>query len=111
MYSMFNSSELRDRNWGRILASVIAMGTANAMQASPADQAITALPQQMQTPPVSGTKIPLPDTHAAEQGTALIAGRETLRDRVAVVHVGLRAGRTFMAVDRLHAGPGPKGET
>lgn len=73
------------------------------------DRAITALRQQMQTPPVFGTKIPLPDTHVAEQGTALIEGRELLRGRVAVVHVGLRAGRTFMAVDRLYAGLGLRG--
>jgi len=72
------------------------------------DRAVTALRKQMQTPPIFGTPIPLPDTHTAEQGTALIEGRELLRGRVAVVHVGLRAGRTFMAVDRLYAGLGLK---
>lgn len=72
------------------------------------DQAITALRRQMRTPPVFGTEILLPDTHRAEDGTALIEGRELLRKRVAVVRVGLRAGRTFMAVDRLYAGLGLK---
>ena len=72
------------------------------------DTAITALRTQMATPPVFGTAIPLPDTHAATQGTALIEGRELLRDRVAVVHVGTRKDNTetFMAVDRLYAGLG-----
>lgn len=73
-------------------------------------QAITALREQMATPPVFGEIIPLPDTHAAEAGTALIEGRELLRGRVAVVHVGTRrtglGTRTFMAVDRLYAGLG-----
>ncbi|GAA6176511.1 hypothetical protein [Sulfitobacter pacificus] len=74
------------------------------------DQAITALRMQMQTPPVFGSKIPLPDTHLPQDGTALIEGRELLRGRVAVVHVGTRqsAGKetTFMAVDRLYDGLG-----
>ncbi|MCX7561030.1 hypothetical protein OS190_15785 [Sulfitobacter sp. F26204] len=73
-------------------------------------QAITALRRQMQTPPVFGTKIPLPDTHTALEGTALIEGRALLQGRVAVVHVGTRDQNgkktTFMAVDRLYDGLG-----
>ena len=68
------------------------------------DAAISALRQQMATPPVFGFAIPLPDTHAAGPETRLIEGRELLRGRVAVVHVGEAAGRTFMAVDRLPIG-------
>ena len=72
--------------------------------------AITALRQQMATPPVFGAKIPLPDTHTADDGTALIEGRELLRGRVAVVQVGTRAAQgvvqTYMGVDRLYAGFG-----
>lgn len=76
--------------------------------------AIEALRLQMATPPVFGTPIPLPDTHAVTTGTSLIEGRELLRGRVAVVHVGLRnapdAPVTFMAVDRLYDGLGlPEG--
>ena len=76
--------------------------------------AIEALRIQMATPPVFGTPIPLPDTHAVTPGTTLIEGRELLRGRVAVVHVGLRnaphAPVTFMAVDRLFDGLGlPEG--
>ncbi|MCR8827403.1 hypothetical protein [Pseudosulfitobacter koreensis] len=74
----------------------------------PGDQprtAIDALRAQMATPPVFGQPTALPDTHAAQAGTALIEGRELLQGRVAVVHVGTRAQgaatRTFMAVDRL----------
>lgn len=74
------------------------------------DAAITAMRRQMQTPPVFGTMIPLPDTHQAMPGTALIEARELLRGRVAVVHVGTRTATTglvtFMAVDRLYAGLG-----
>ncbi|WP_300036031.1 hypothetical protein [uncultured Roseobacter sp.] len=66
--------------------------------------AITALRAQMARPPVFGFAIDLPDTHTAETGTALLEGRELLRGRVAVVHVGTRGARTFMAVDRLPAG-------
>lgn len=71
-------------------------------------QAITALRKQMQTPPVFGRKIPLPDTHQSQDSTALIEGRELLRGRVAVVHIGTRDddARTFMAVDRLYDGLG-----
>lgn len=69
-----------------------------------ADAAIAALRVQMATPPVFGTAIDLPQTHAAEPGTALIEGRALLRGRVAVVHVGTRGARTFMAVDRLPPG-------
>ncbi|WP_181951698.1 hypothetical protein [Sulfitobacter mediterraneus] len=72
--------------------------------------AIKALRVQMATPPVFGAKIPLPDTHTADDGTALIEGRELLRKRVAVVQVGTRAAQggvqTYMGVDRLYAGLG-----
>ncbi|WP_243265304.1 hypothetical protein [Sulfitobacter sp. DSM 110093] len=72
--------------------------------------AITALRTQMATPPVFGDPIPLPETHNATPGTALIEGRELLRGRVAVVHVGTRnavgKAQTFMAVDRLYDGLG-----
>ncbi|MCV3272188.1 hypothetical protein [Roseobacter sinensis] len=67
------------------------------------EAAIAALREKMSTPPVFGFAIDLPATHEAEPGTALIEGRELLRGRVAVVHVGTRAGQTFMAVDRLPA--------
>lgn len=72
------------------------------------ETAITALRTQMATPPVFGTAIPLPDTHKATATTALIEGRELLRGRVAVVHIGTRNNKTetFMAVDRLYAGLG-----
>lgn len=74
------------------------------------DKAITALRTQMATPPVFGTPIPLPGTHSITATTALIEGRELLRGRVAVVHVGTRTTatkqQTFMAVDRLYAGLG-----
>lgn len=76
--------------------------------------AITALRKQMQTPPVFGTKIPLPSTHEQTAGTALIEGRELLRGRVAVVHVGTRKTDdtlvTYMAVDRLYDGLGLQNE-
>ncbi len=72
--------------------------------------AIKALQVQMATPPVFGTQISLPTTHHRLPGTALIQGRELLRDRVAVVHVGTRNAvngiKTFMAVDRLYDGLG-----
>ncbi|WP_298837678.1 hypothetical protein [uncultured Roseobacter sp.] len=68
------------------------------------ERAVDALRVQMATPPVFGFAIDLPDTHTAETGTTLIEGRELLRGRVAVVHVGLRDGQTFMAVDRLPSG-------
>lgn len=68
-----------------------------------ANAAITALRKQMATPPVFGFDVPLPATHAAGPGTALIKGRELLRGRVAVVHVGIKDGSTFMTVDRLPA--------
>ncbi|WP_370402366.1 hypothetical protein [Sulfitobacter sp. JB4-11] len=79
-----------------------------AFEGDHTDTAITALRAQMATPPVFGTPIPLPDTHAATPSTALIEGRELLRGRVAVVHVGTRNDNTetFMAVDRLYAGLG-----
>ena len=60
----------------------------------------------MATPPVFGTSIPLPAPYAATPGTAYIDGRALLRGRVAVVHIGTRAGRTFVSVDRLPAGMG-----
>lgn len=72
--------------------------------------AIAAMRVQMATPPVFGTAIPLPATHTPLPGTALIEGRELLRGRVAVVHVGLRqtdnTTHTFMTVDRLYDGLG-----
>ncbi len=70
------------------------------------DAAIDALCVQMATPPIFGTAIALPSTHAPLPGTALIEGRELLRGRVAVVHVGRRDAKTFMAVDRLFDGLG-----
>lgn len=72
------------------------------------DDAVRALQVQMATPPVFGRKIPLPDTHRATEGAILIEGRELLRGRVAVVHIGTRTAplRTFIAVDRLYAGLG-----
>ncbi len=66
--------------------------------------AIKALRVQMATAPVFGFAIDLPGTHKPLPGTALIEGRELLRGRVAVVHVGMRGDQTFMAVDRLPAG-------
>lgn len=70
--------------------------------------AVNAVQAKMATPPVFGTPIPLPRTHAPTAGTALIEGRELLRKRVAVVHIGTRnAGETtFITVDRLPAGLG-----
>lgn len=61
---------------------------------------------QMATPPVFGTPIPLPAPYQAQDGTAYIEGRELLRGRVAVVHVGQRDAETFIMVDRLPAGMG-----
>ena len=75
------------------------------------DGAIAGLRKQMATPPVFGTVIPLPDTHQSLAGTVLIEGRELLAGRVAVVHVGTRDGKTFIAVDRLFDGLGaPKND-
>lgn len=75
-----------------------------------ANRAVAALRIQMQTPPVFGTAIDLPGTHRALDKTVLIEGRELLRGRVAVIHVGTRDTalglRTFMAVDRLYDGLG-----
>ncbi|WP_299831769.1 hypothetical protein [uncultured Roseobacter sp.] len=68
------------------------------------EAAIAALRTQMARPPVFGFRIDLPETHAPQTGTALIEGRELLRGRVAVVHVGLREGETFIGVDRLPDG-------
>lgn len=69
-------------------------------------EAINALRVQMGTPPIFGSQIPLPGTHRPVSGTALIEGRELLRGRVAVVHVGMRDAQTFIAVDRLFDGLG-----
>jgi len=76
------------------------------------NEAITGLRKQMTTPPVFGTEIPLPDTHQPLDGTSLIEGRELLKGRVAVVHVGMRDNQTYIAVDRLFDGLGlpPKGD-
>lgn len=72
--------------------------------------ALEALHVQMAKPPVFGTPIPLPDTHRATADTTFIQGRELLRGRVAVVHIGTRTDaastQTFMAVDRLYPGLG-----
>ncbi|WP_300009415.1 hypothetical protein [uncultured Roseobacter sp.] len=68
------------------------------------EAAIAALRTQMARPPVFGFRIDLPETHVPQTGTALIEGRELLRGRVAVVHVGLREGETFIGVDRLPDG-------
>ena len=68
--------------------------------------ATEALHKKMATPPVFGTAIPLPETHAVTDTTTYIEGRELLKRRVAVVHIGRNNGRTFMAVDRLYAGLG-----
>lgn len=77
-----------------------------SFQGDHVDEATEALRKQMATPPVFGTEIPLPETHSPQPGTALIEGRELLRGRVAVVHLGLRDNRTFIAVDRLFDGLG-----
>ncbi|WP_299375191.1 hypothetical protein [uncultured Tateyamaria sp.] len=73
-----------------------------------ATAALNAVRAKMATPPVFGTVIPLPETHAATPGTVMIEGRELLRQRVAVVHLGTRdaGARTFISVDRLPAGMG-----
>ena len=71
-----------------------------------ASDAVTAVKAKMATPPVFGTTIPLPSPYAAEDGTAYIDGRELLRGRVAVVHIGTRGNTTFIGVDRLPAGMG-----
>ncbi len=65
------------------------------------DKAIDALRVQMATPPIFGSQTELPETHTPLPETALIEGRALPRNRVAIVHVGLRDGQTFMAVDRL----------
>lgn len=64
-------------------------------------KAITALRTQMAKPPVFGFEIDLPQTHTPTPHTALIEGRELLKGRVAVVHIGTRDGATFVGVDRL----------
>lgn len=68
------------------------------------DIALSALRTQMAKPPVFGFAIDLPFTHVATAGTTFLEGRELLRGRVAVVHVGRENGQTFMAVDRLPRG-------
>lgn len=67
---------------------------------------VAAVQAKMATPPVFGTPISLPAPYAAEPGTAYIEGRELLRGRVAVVHIGTRDNSTFIGVDRLPAGMG-----
>jgi hypothetical protein len=68
-------------------------------------EAIAALLEVMQTPPVFGTAIPLPITHSPGPGTAFIEGRQLNPRVAAVVHVGTRetAGgpETFINVERL----------
>ncbi|MEM6888656.1 MAG: hypothetical protein AAF636_11010 [Pseudomonadota bacterium] len=66
-------------------------------------KAIAALRVQMAKPPVFGRAIALPASHKTRPGTALIEGRELLRGRIAVVHIGFEKGQTYMAVDRLPA--------
>ena len=48
---------------------------------------------------------PLPDTHAATEGTTLLAARYLNPNRIAVVHTGTRPGpdgtETFLLVERL----------
>ena len=66
--------------------------------------ALTALQHQMATPPVFGTPGDLPRTHAPQAGTTFIQGRDLPLNRRAVVHVGLRDGKTFISVDRLAPG-------
>ncbi|WP_299151363.1 hypothetical protein [uncultured Tateyamaria sp.] len=68
--------------------------------------AVEAVRAKMASPPVFGTQIALPAPYVREAGTALIEGRELLRKRVAVVHIGTRGTRTFIAVDRLPASMG-----
>lgn len=75
-----------------------------AFDGSHTKAAVQALRVQMATPPVFGVKIALPDTHSPASGTVFIEGRELRRGRIAVVHVGLRNGQTFMTVDRLPVG-------
>lgn len=67
------------------------------------DAAVAAVREQMAAPPVFGFEIDLPVTHEPTAATRLMEGRELLRGRVAVVHVGVGEGETFMAVDRLPA--------
>ena len=71
-----------------------------------AQAAVIAVQAKMAQPPVFGTPIPLPEPYTAEAGTAFIEGRELLRGRVAVVHIGTRGENTFIGVDRLPAGMG-----
>ena len=73
-----------------------------------ADAAVRAVQAKMATPPVFGTPLPLPAPYAAAAGTAYIEARELLRERVAVVHIGVHGdgAETFIRVDRLPAGMG-----
>ncbi len=72
-----------------------------------ADAAVTQVQAKMAMPPVFGTSIPLTSPFEATAGTAYIDARELLRGRVAVVHIGTRAGpETFITVDRLPPGMG-----
>ena len=72
--------------------------------------AISEVRAHMAKPPIFGSEISLPDTHQSTATTMLIEGRELLRGRVAVVHVGTRLASsgvtTFMTVDRLYDGLG-----
>jgi len=70
------------------------------------DAAMTEVSAKMAKPPVFGTPIALPAPYVASTGTAYIEARELLRKRVAVVHIGMRDGQTFIGVDRLPAGSG-----
>lgn len=72
-----------------------------------ATEAVAKVQAKMAKPPVFGSSIPLTAPFAADAGTAYIDARELLRKRVAVVHIGTRAGpETFIRVDRLPAGAG-----
>ncbi|WP_299599544.1 hypothetical protein [uncultured Tateyamaria sp.] len=70
-------------------------------QGNHAADAVAAVQAKMAEQPVFGTPISLPAPYTTEPGTAYLEGRALLRGRVAVVHVGTRQGKTFIAVDRL----------
>ena len=82
-----------------------------AFQGDHTAAALQALKVQMATPPKFGTPVALPPTHHASTQTTFIQGRELLRGRVAVVHIGTRENgtMTFMAVDRLPKSIAPGG--
>jgi hypothetical protein len=81
-----------------------------AFEGDHAIRAVKEVRAQMQTPPKFGATIALPTTHSILDETTMIEGRELLRGRVAVVHIGTRHSvsgkQTFIAVDRLYDGLG-----